>query len=102
MTKIKNIIYISLFLLNSSKINVLFSRNLTEFKFSKKRRLYLKKKWVRVETFQFLTKWFFSTNHFIIGVLYILLGFIGGMLGTVASLLIRLELLPMWSIVGQN
>ena len=102
MTKIKNSIWFFQFLLNSSKINVLSSRNLTEFKVSKKRRFCLKKKWVRVETFQFLTTWFLSTNYFIIRILYLLLGVISGMLGTVAGLFIGLELLPVWSIGSQS
>lgn len=95
MLKLKNIIYHLVFLLKPLKINVLISRNVTEFKFAKNARVFKKKRMVRFETFHFLTKWFFSTNHFIIGVLYILLGFIGGLLGTVASILIRLELLHM-------
>jgi len=41
---------------------------------------------------RFVTKWFFSTNHKIIGSLYIYLGFVSGVIGTMLSFLIRLEL----------
>lgn len=41
---------------------------------------------------KFVSKWFFSTNHKVIGSLYIYLGFISGVIGTMLSFLIRLEL----------
>jgi hypothetical protein len=50
-----------------------------------------------------LKTWFFSTNHFLIGGLYLCLGLVGGLLGTVSSLIIRLELLVSGSyILGGN
>ena len=36
--------------------------------------------------------WFYSVNHQIIGTLYLLIGFIGGMFGLINSIFIRLEL----------
>ena len=46
--------------------------------------------WHRLSTFT--EKWFFSTNHKVIGSLYIYLGFVSGVIGTFLSFLIRLEL----------
>jgi len=40
----------------------------------------------------FVERWFFSCNHKDIGLLYMVLGFLSGMIGTMLSVLIRLEL----------
>ena len=49
------------------------------------------------------TKWFWSTNHKNIGTLYLIFGAFSGILGTVFSVIIRLELaFPGPQILGNN
>lgn len=51
----------------------------------------------------YITKWFMSTNHRIIGTLYFILGIIAGIMGTTYSIIIRLELSsPDFSILNFN
>nr|QSR89838.1 cytochrome c oxidase subunit I [Ceratosolen fusciceps] len=49
-----------------------------------------------------MSKWFYSTNHKTIGVLYLIFGMWSGMVGLMMSMIIRMELLGPGSLLGND
>jgi cytochrome c oxidase subunit 1 len=65
-------------------------KNLTRNKFIKI--LIIKKKTMKFLNFENFARWFYSTNHKDIGKLYLLFSIFGGLLGTIFSVFIRMQL----------
>nr|QTA94002.1 cytochrome c oxidase subunit I [Eupristina koningsbergeri] len=50
----------------------------------------------------FMSKWFYSTNHKVIGILYLIFGIWAGLVGLSMSMLIRLELSSPGALIGND